>query len=321
MYKILVSDKLGQTGLDILEQAEDATYEMITGLSKEELIKIIPEYDGLIVRSDTRPDADIIGAATNLKVIGRAGIGVDNIDREAATLNSIIVMNTPTANSVATAEQTMTLMLAVSRHTAPAHASLAAGEWARSQFVGSELYKKTLGIIGFGNIGKLVAKRAQGFGMTVIAYDPFVAKETAQELGVTLLDLEDLLPQADYISLHTAVTPTTTKMINAETIAQMKDGVIVVNVARGKLIDDAALADALTSGKIKSAAIDVYSAEPPPADHPLLGLPNVLHTPHLGASSIEAQQNVATEIAEQMLDALRGTDIRNALNYPFPVGK
>ncbi len=321
MYKILVSDKLGQTGLDILEQAEDATYEMITGLSKEELIKIIPEYDGLIVRSDTRPDADIIGAATNLKVIGRAGIGVDNIDREAATLNSVIVMNTPTANSVATAEQTMTLMLAVSRHTAPAHASLAAGEWARSQFVGSELYKKTLGIIGFGNIGKLVAKRAQGFGMTVIAYDPFVAKETAQELGVTLLDLEDLLPQADYISLHTAVTPTTTKMINAETIAQMKDGVIVVNVARGKLIDDAALADALTSGKIKSAAIDVYSAEPPPADHPLLGLPNVLHTPHLGASSIEAQQNVATEIAEQMLDALRGTDIRNALNYPFPVGK
>ena len=320
MYKILVSDKLGKTGLDILEQAEDATYEMITGLSKEELIKIIPEYDGLIIRSGTRPDADIIGAATNLKVIGRAGIGVDNIDREAATMNGVIVMNTPTANSVATAEQTMTLMLAVSRHTAPAHASLAAGEWARSQFVGSELYKKTLGIIGFGNIGKLVAKRAQAFGMTVVAYDPFVSKEAAQELGVTLLDLEDLLPQADYISLHTAVTPTTTKMINAETIAQMKDGVIVVNVARGKLIDDSALADALTSGKIKSAAIDVYNAEPPPADHPLLGLPNVLHTPHLGASSIEAQQNVATEIAEQVLDALRGTDIRNALNYPFPVG-
>ena len=215
----------------------------------------------------------------------------------------------------------MTLMLAVSRHTAAAHASLAAGEWARSQFVGSELYNKTLGIIGFGNIGKLVAKRAQGFGMTVVAYDPFVAKETAQELNVTLLDLEDLLPQADYISLHTAVTPITTKMINAETIAQMKDGVIVVNVARGKLINDQDLADALTSGKIKSAAIDVYSVEPPAADHPLLGLPNVLHTPHLGASSIEAQQNVATEIAEQVLDALRGTDIRNALNFPFPVDK
>ena len=320
MYKILVSDKLGKTGLDILEQAEDAVYDMKLGLSKEELIAIIPEYDGLIIRSGTRPDADIIGAATNLKVIGRAGIGVDNIDRQAATMNGVIVMNTPTANSIATAEQTMALMLAGSRHTATAHASLLAGEWARSQFVGTELYNKTLGIIGFGNIGKLVAKRAQGFGMTVVAYDPFVPEEIAQELNVTLLDLEDLLPQADYISLHTAVTPSTTKMINAETIAQMKDGVILVNVARGKLIDEPALADALTSGKVKSAAIDVYSSEPPAADNPLLGLSNVLHTPHLGASSIEAQQAVATQIAEQVLDALRGTDFRNALNMPFRVG-
>ncbi len=321
MYKILVSDKLGKTGLDVLEQAEDANYEMITGLSKEELIKIIPEYDGLIIRSGTRPDADIIGAATNLKVIGRAGIGVDNIDRQAATMNGVIVMNTPTANSIATAEQTMTLMLAVSRHTAVAHASLAAGKWERSSFIGSELHAKTLGIIGFGNIGRLVATRAQAFGMTVVAYDPFVSEEAAQEFDVTLLDLEDLLPQADYITLHTAVTPSTTKMINAETIAQMKNGAILVNVARGKLIDEQDLADALKSGKLKAAAIDVYSSEPPAADNPLLGLPNVLHTPHLGASSIEAQQAVATQIAEQVLDALRGTDFRNALNMPFRVGE
>jgi len=315
MYKILVSDKLGKAGLDVLEQAEDANYEMITGLSKEELIAIIPEYDGLIIRSGTRPDADIIGAATNLKVIGRAGIGVDNIDRQAATMNGVIVMNTPTANSVATAEQTMTLMLAVSRHTAAAHASVLAGEWTRSLFMGSELHAKTLGIIGFGNIGRLVAKRAQAFGMTVVAYDPFVPEEVAQALDVTLLDLDDLLPQSDYITLHTAVTPSTTKMINAETIAQMKDGAILVNVARGKLIDEQPLADALASGKLKAAAIDVFSAEPP-TGNPLVGLPNVLHTPHLGASSIEAQKGVATQIAEQVLDALRGTDFRNALNIP-----
>jgi len=319
MYKILVSDKLGKAGLDVLEQAEDANYEMITGLSKEELIAIIPEYDGLIIRSGTRPDADIIGAATNLKVIGRAGIGVDNIDRQAATMNGVIVMNTPTANSVATAEQTMTLMLAVSRHTAAAHASVLAGEWTRSLFMGSELHAKTLGIIGFGNIGRLVAKRAQAFGMTVVAYDPFVPEEVAQALDVTLLDLDDLLPQSDYITLHTAVTPSTTKMINAETIAQMKDGAILVNVARGKLIDEQPLADALASGKLKAAAIDVFSAEPP-TGNPLVGLPNVLHTPHLGASSIEAQKAVATQIAEQVLDALRGTDFRNALNMPFRVG-
>ncbi len=321
MYTILVSDKLGKSGLDILEQAEDVSYDLKLGLSKEELIAIIPDYDALIVRSGTQVDADLIDAATNLKVIGRAGIGVDNIDRHAATMKGIIVMNTPTANSVATAEQTMALMLAVSRHTAVAHASLLAGEWKRSAFVGSELQDKTLGIIGFGNIGRLVAARAKAFGMTVIAYDPFISEEVAQKADVTLFDLEDLLPQADYISLHTAVTPDTTKIINEKTIAQMKDGAILLNVARGKLIDEQAVADALTSGKLKAAAIDVYSSEPPKADNPLLGLPAVLHTPHLGASSVEAQKTVATEIAEQVVDALRGIDFRNTLNMPFRVGK
>ena len=320
MYKILVSDKLGQAGLDILEQADDVAYDMKTGLSKEELIAIIPEYDALIVRSGTKPDAEIIAAGKNLKVIGRAGIGVDNVDIRAATMNGVIVMNTPTANSTATAEQTMALMLAVSRNTAVAHASLKAGEWKRSQFVGVELSGKTLGVIGFGNIGRLVTTRAKAFGMEILAYDPFVSEEVAREMEVTLVDLDDLLAQSDYITLHTASTPETTKMINADTIAQMKDGVILLNVARGKLVDEMALAEGLKSGKIGAAAIDVYSTEPPAADNPLIGLPNVLHTPHLGASSVEAQREVAKQMAEQVLDALRGTDIRNALNMPFRTG-
>ncbi|MFQ5433821.1 MAG: phosphoglycerate dehydrogenase, partial [Anaerolineae bacterium] len=251
-----------------------------------------------------------------LKVVGRAGIGVDNIDINAATMRGVIVMNTPGANSMATAEQTMALMLAVNRHTAQAYASLLAGEWARSQVVGTELFGKTLGIIGFGRIGRLVAERAKAFGMEVLAFDPYVSEEVGREMDVELLDLDDLLPQADIITLHTAVTPETTHMINTEAIAQMKDGVIVINVARGKLVDEPALAEALKSGKVAAAGVDVYSKEPP-TDNPLIGLPNVVHTPHLGASSKEAQRNVAVQIVEQVVDALRGKDFRNALNMPF----
>lgn len=319
MHKILVSDKLGQAGLDRLDSAEDATYDIKTGLSKDDLIAIIPEYDGLIIRSGTKPDADVLAAATRLKVIGRAGIGVDNIDIKAATSRGIIVMNTPQANSIATAEQTMALMLAVSRHTAPAHASLLAGEWKRSAFVGQQLYRKTLGVIGFGRIGRLVTRRAQSFGMDVLAYDPYVSEDVARDLGVTLVDLDDLLPAADYITLHTASTPETSKMINADAFAQMKDGVILVNVARGKLIDEEALLDALDSGKVGRAALDVYTTEPP-SGSPLIGHPNVLHVPHLGASTVEAQRDVATQIVDQVLDALRGTDYRNAINMPFRAG-
>ncbi len=316
MFRILVSDKLGAAGLALLEAAEDVSYDMKPGLSPDELKAILPEYDALIIRSGTKATAEIIEAGTKLKVIGRAGIGVDNVDILAATQRGIIVMNTPTANSIATAEQAMTLMLAVSRHTAVAHESLRQGEWRRSEFVGQELYGKTLGIIGFGNIGRLVAQRAQAFGMTVIAYDPYVSEEVGRELGVTLVDLDDLLPEADYITLHTAAVPATIKMINADTIAQMKDGVILVNDARGKLIDEEALLAGLESGKIKAAALDVYSSEPP-KDNPLIGHPKVLHTPHLGASTVEAQRAVAEQIVAQVLDALRGTDFRNALNMPF----
>ncbi len=319
MYRILISDKLGKAGLDRLDAIEDVSYDMKTGLSAAELTAVIPNYDALIIRSGTQVTAAILAAADKLKVVGRAGIGVDNIDIPAATLRGVIVMNTPGANSVATAEQTLALMLAASRHTAQSHASLLAGEWNRSQFTGTELYGKTLGVIGFGRVGRLVAERALAFGMEVIAYDPFVSEEVGREMGVLLVDLEDLLPEADIITLHTAVTPETTQMINAAALNQMKNGVILVNVARGRLIDEAALVEALQNGKVKAAALDVFSSEPP-IGNPLIGLPNVLHTPHLGASTIEAQRNVSTQIVNQVVDALRQTDFRNALNMPFQAG-
>ena len=314
MYRILISDKLGAAGLELLDEATDTAYDMKTGLSKEELLTIIPEYDGLIVRSDTRPDADVIAVGKKLKVIGRAGIGVDNIDIAAATKQGVVVMNTPGSNSVATAEQTMALMLAVTRHTVAAHNSLAAGEWNRAQFAGTELYGKVLGIIGFGRIGRLVEERAKAFGMMVLAHDPFVKVEEAAKLGVSLVGLDQVFSQADYLTLHTAVTPETTQMINTATIQKMKKGVIIVNVARGKLIDEVALAKALQNGHVKAAALDVYTSEPPAADNPLIGLPNVLHTPHLGASTAEAQRNVSTQIVSQVLDCLRGVETRNAVN-------
>ncbi len=315
MYKVLISDKLGQAGLDLLEQQDDVHYDMKTGLNKEELIAIMPEYDALIIRSGTRPDADIIAAGTKLKAIGRAGIGVDNIDLAAATKHKVIVMNTPRANSIATAEQTMALMLASSRYTAISHSSVAAGKWERSKFVGVELHSKTLGIIGFGYIGRLVAQRAQAFGMTVIAYDPYVSSEVGQEMNVQLVELAELLPQADYISLHTIVTPETTKMINAEALSQMKSNAILINVARGKLIDEDALAAALSNGTIAGAGLDVYFSEPP-ENNPLIGLPNVTHTPHLGASSKEAQRAVGEQIAQQVVDVLRGNPAQHQVN-PF----
>ena len=314
MFCILISDKLGAAGLELLEQAADVSYDMKTGLNKEELLAIMPEYDALIIRSGTQADADLLAAGKKLKVVGRAGIGVDNIDISAATVQGIVVMNTPGSNSVATAEQTMTLMLAISRHTVPAHNSLAAGEWNRSQYAGVELYGKVLGIVGFGRIGRLVAERAKAFGMTVLAHDPYVKAEDAATLGVPMVNLERLYSQADYLTLHTAVTPKTTRMINYPAIKKMKKEVIIINVARGKLIDETALAEALQEGHVKAAALDVYSSEPPAGDNPLLNLPNVLHTPHLGASTVEAQRNVATQIVSQVLDCLHGVETRNAVN-------
>jgi D-3-phosphoglycerate dehydrogenase / 2-oxoglutarate reductase len=319
MFHILVSDKLGEAGLKLLEQAADVQYDLKPSMGKEEFLRIIAGYDALIVRSGTAVDSDILAAGVRLRVVGRAGVGIDNIDVAAASRRGIIVTNTPTANNIATAEQALGLMLAASRHTVPAHIALTAGEWERSRFMGHELYGKTLGLIGFGRIGRLVAARAQAFGMEVLAYDPFVSEEVGRELGVTLVDPEDLFSQSDYISLHTAYTPETDQIINAAALAQMKDGVIIVNGARGRLIDETALADALRRGKVRAAALDVYATEPP-VDSPLIGLPNVLHTPHLGASTYEAQHDVATQIVAQVLDALRGVDFRHAVNMPFTVG-
>ena len=305
MHKILVSDKLGQAGLDLLEATENVSYEMKTGLSKDELIGIMPNYDGLIIRSGTRPDADIIAAGANLKVIGRAGIGVDNIDLAAATAQGVKVVNTPRANSIATAEQTLTLMLSINRFTAHSHASVGAGNWNRGDYVGTEIHAKTLGVIGFGYIGRLVTARAQAFGMNVVAYDPYVTAEAAAGLNGELLSLDDLLGQADIITLHAIVTDETKEMINADTIGKMKDGVMLVNVARGKLINEADLAAALQSGKVAAAGLDVFYNEPPEGS-PLIGLPNVTHTPHLGASSKEAQAAVGIQIVEQVLKVLNG---------------
>lgn len=319
MYNILISDKLGAAGLERLDQADDASYDHRPGITQEELLEVIGDYDALIVRSGTNVDADILSAAEKLRVVGRAGIGVDNIDIREATMRGVVVMNTPDANSIATAEQTMALMLALSRHTAQAHASLLAGEWRRSDFVGTELHGKTLGIVGFGRIGRLVAQRAQAFGMEVLAYDPYVSEEIGRQLGILLVDLDDLLAQADIITLHTAATPETEKIIDARALAQMKPSVRLINAARGKLIDEAALAEALQQGAVAGAAVDVYSVEPP-QDNPLIGLPGVLHTPHLGASTREAQRLVATEIVDQVLCALRGEDYPNALNMPLPGG-
>ncbi len=320
MYKVLVSDKLGEAGLHRLTDASDAEHTVALNLSHQELTEIIGDYDAIIVRSGTQVDDRVLAAGRNLRVVGRAGNGIDNIDVQAATNRGIIVMNTPQANAVATAEHTMALMLGVVRHMAPAHHSVAAGQWRRAEFVGRQLYRNVLGIIGFGRIGRLVASRAQSFGMEILAYDPFVSEDVARELGVTLVDLSDLLATSDYISLHTISSPETRGMIDAAALEQVKDGVVIINCARGQLIDEAALAAALDSGKVGAAAVDVYSKEPPPSDHPLLGHPRVLHTPHLGASTMEAQRDVATQIVDQVLDALRGKDFRNAVNMPFHAG-
>lgn len=319
MYHILVSDKLGAAALEALDDFDDVTADVRTGLSEEQLLGIIANYDGLIVRSGTQVTADLLAATDRLRVVGRAGVGVDNIDVRAASLRGVVVMNTPGANSMATAEMTIALMLAASRNIPQAHASLGAGEWRRGDFVGAQLFRKTLGIIGYGRVGKIVAERAKAFGMDVLVYDPAIMEETARELGVLLVELDDLLNESDYVTLHAALGPATSELINADSLARMKDGAILINTARGKLVDETALAEALKSGKLAAAAVDVYSLEPPSRNHPLLGMTNVIHTPHLGASTREAERDVGIQIVNQVVSALRGTDFSYAVNMPFEV--
>jgi D-3-phosphoglycerate dehydrogenase len=312
--RVLIADQLSPAAVDIFKQRGIDT-DFKVGLAKEELEKIIKDYDGLAVRSATKVTEKIIAAARNLKVVGRAGIGVDNIDVKAATAKGIIVMNTPFGNSITTAEHAISLMMALARQIPEADRSTQAGKWEKSKFLGTELFGKTLGVIGCGNIGSIVADRAIGLKMKVVAFDPFLSAERAIELGVEKVELDDLLRRADFITLHTPLTDRTRNIIDAAALKKTKKGVRVINCARGGLVDERALADALTSGHVAGAALDVFEVEPA-RESVLFGLPNVICTPHLGAATTEAQENVALQIAEQMADYLLKGAISNAVNFP-----
>jgi D-3-phosphoglycerate dehydrogenase / 2-oxoglutarate reductase len=312
--KVLISDKLSAAAVQIFQE-RGVEADIKVGLDKEELARTIENYDGLAIRSATKVTAKILDRAKKLKVIGRAGIGVDNVDLAAATAKGIIVMNTPFGNSITTAEHTITLMLALARQIPAADASTRAGKWEKNRFLGVEITGKTLGIIGCGNIGSIVADRAHGLKMKVIAYDPYLSPEHAVDIGVEKVELEELLRRADFISLHTPLTEKTRNILDARALAAAKRGVRIVNCARGGLVDEVALRAALDSGQVAGAAFDVFSVEPA-VGNPLFGHPNVVCTPHLGASTMEAQENVALQIAEQMSDYLLRGAISNAVNFP-----
>ncbi|MCK4379244.1 MAG: phosphoglycerate dehydrogenase, partial [Deltaproteobacteria bacterium] len=302
--KVLISDKMSPKGLEVFKQFPELEVDVKVGMSPEELAEVIGQYDGLAIRSATKVTSEIIAAADKLKVVGRAGIGVDNVDIEAATKRGIVVMNTPKGNTITTAEHTLSMMLALSRNIPQATQSMKAGKWEKSRFMGKELFNKTLGVVGLGNIGSIVADRAQGLKMKVIAYDPFISEERATKMGIERVSLDDLYRRADYISVHTPMTSETRHMIDKESFARMKEGVRILNCARGGIINEGDLYEALKSGVVAGAAFDVFEQEPPPADHPLLSLDNFICTPHLGASTDEAQVNVAITVAEQIADYL-----------------
>ncbi|MEN9239922.1 MAG: phosphoglycerate dehydrogenase [Thermostichales cyanobacterium SZTDM-1c_bins_54] len=314
MPKVIVTDPIDQVGIDILSQV--AHVDVRLKLSPEELLKVIGDYDAIMIRSGTRVTAEVIAAGSRLKVIGRAGVGVDNVDIPAATRAGIIVVNSPEGNTIAAAEHTVALMMSMSRYVAAAHASLKAGLWERQQYVGVEVYNKTLGIVGLGRIGCHVAHIARAMGMKILAYDPYLSAERAEQVGARLVELETLFKLSDYITLHVPKTPETTNMINAQTIALMKKGVRIINCARGGLIDEQALYEGIRSGQVAGAALDVFAQEPL-GDSPLLTLgKEVTLTPHLGASTEEAQINVAVDVAEQIRDVLLGLPARSAVNIP-----
>ncbi len=317
MYKILITDQLGQAGLDLLDQMADVTHEVRTQLTAEELREQLPQFDALIVDSETKIDAEILAQVQKLKVIGRTGISVENIDLHVATRQGIIVMNIPDANSTGTAEHTIALMLATSRHLVQAHTSVQQKQWERNLYVGRQLKEKTLGIIGLGRIGSLVAEYAKTFDMTVIAYDPYVSERVGRDLGIELVDFEDLLTRANYISLHCSATPETENLINTTTLSKMNAGTILINVAHGQLIDEAAVTAALENGTLAGVGIDAYTAEPP-ITSPLIGHPSVIHTPRLGANTSEALHTVSIDLVEQVVNALQQKDFRHAVNVSFP---
>ena len=314
MPKVLITDNIASEGIELLQK--NVPTDIKRGLTPEELVDIIGDYDALVVRSETKVTSPVIEAGRNLKVVARAGIGVDNIDLDAATRAGIAVVNAPIGNTVAAAEHTLALMLSLARNVPQACASMKEGQWQRSAFMGIEVRNKTLGIIGLGRVGSEVARRASSFGMRLIAFDPFVAPDFAARLGVTTMTLDELLPQADFITLHTPLTPGTTKMINKEQLAKMKPGARLINVARGELVDEDALLEALENEQLAGVALDVFTNEPP-GDLPLLRHPRLMATPHLGASTQEAQREVAIEAAEQVIAVLNGQPARNTVNAPF----
>jgi D-3-phosphoglycerate dehydrogenase len=312
--RVLIADKLSPAAVDIF-RARGVEADVKTGLSKDELLKIIDQYDGLAVRSATKADKDVIAAASNLKVIGRAGIGVDNVDIPAATAKGIVVMNTPFGNSITTAEHAIAMMFALARQLPAADVSTQAGKWEKNRFMGVELTAKTLGLIGAGNIGSIVADRALGLKMKVVAYDPFLSPERAAEIGVEKVELDELLARADLITLHTPLTDKTRNILSEENLRKTKKGVLIVNCARGGLVDEGALRKLLDEGHVGGAAFDVF-VEEPAKENPLFGHENFIATPHLGASTLEAQENVALQVAEQMSDYLLTGAVTNALNSP-----
>lgn len=314
--KVLVSDKLSETAVQIFrDRGIDVDFQPDVGKDKAKLAEIIGQYDGLAIRSATKVTAKILDAADNLKVIARAGIGTDNIDKEAASKKGVIVMNTPFGNMITTAEHAIAMMLAVARQLPEASVSTHAGKWEKSKFMGVELTGKTLGVIGAGNIGGIVCDRARGLKMKVMAYDPFLGQEKADKMGVEKVELDELLTRADFITLHVPLTDQTRNILGRDNLAKTKPGVRIINCARGGLVDEEALADLLKSGHVAGAAFDVFSAEPA-TENPLFGLPNVVCTPHLGAATTEAQENVALQVAEQMSDYLLTGAVSNALNMP-----
>ena len=315
--KVLVSDKLSETAVQIFrDRGIDVDFQPDLGKDKDRLAEVIGDYDGLAIRSATKVTEKILDAAPNLKVIGRAGIGTDNIDKAAASKKGVIVMNTPFGNMITTAEHAIAMMFSIARQIPEASASTQAGKWEKSKFMGVELTGKTLGVIGAGNIGSIVCDRARGLKMKVVAYDPFLGQEKADKMGVEKVEqLDDLLKRADFITLHVPMTDQTRNILSREALEKTKKGVRIINCARGGLVDEQALADLIKSGHVASAALDVF-AEEPATENPLFGLPNVVCTPHLGAATTEAQENVALQVAEQMSDYLLTGAVSNAINMP-----
>ncbi len=317
MYRILITDSLAESGLAILNAATDAEVVYKPGLKGQELLDAVAQSDALITRSGTAVTQELVNAGTRLRIVGRAGVGLDNVDVDACTARGILVINAPTANIMSATEHTMAMMLALCRNIPEAHASVKRGEWTRAKFMGIELSGKTLGIVGLGRIGTRVTARAKAFDMRVIAYDPYIAATVFEKAGAKQVTLDELLAQADVITVHTPLTDETRGILGAAEIAKMKDGVIVLNIARGGIYEESALAEALNSGKVAGAAIDVYVDEPPAKDHPLVHAKNAILSPHIGANTIEAQDRVAVQTAEMVVDALRGSIFVSAVNLPF----